>query len=129
MDQGTQQPNSGGGRRGFALPLVIIMLVVAMLSCGAFLSVAYHEYNLSRQEEQYSQCLFLAQAGLQRTLQMAGDTSDFTTLDGTVFADESLGTGTYTVNVNAVSASEATITATGRVSGRSRTVSQKISRD
>ena len=129
MHDDTEQMTDGEGRRGFALPLVIIMLVVAMLSCGAFLSVAFHEYNLSKQEEQYSQCLFLAQAGLQRTLELASGTSDFSTLDGTVYTDEPLGTGTYTVNVNAMSASEATITATGRVSGRSRTISQRISRD
>lgn len=129
MVKDTQQANGRDGRRGFALPMVLIMLVVAMLSCGAFLSVAFHEYNLSQQEEQYSQCLFLAQAGLQRTLQLASDTSDFGTLDGTVYADEPLGPGTYTVDVNAVSASEATITATGQVAGRSRTIRQRISRD
>jgi len=116
------------GRRGFALPSALILLIVAMLSCGAFLSVAFHEYNLSVQEEQHAQALFLAQAGLQRTLNRASNTP-FDLMSSQPFTDEPLGPGTYTVEVSNPETGTAVIVSTGNVSERSRTIRQTISRD
>ncbi len=124
----SQNTNRGLERmRGFALPSALILLVVAMMSCGAFLSVAYHEYNLSVQEEQHAQALFLAQAGLQRTLNLASNTP-FDKMSAQPFTAEPLGAGTYTVEVSSPD-DELIIVSTGNVSDRSRTIRQTIIRD
>jgi len=121
--------DSRRGRRGFALPAVLIMLVVAMLSCGAFLSVAFHEYNLAVQEERHAQALFLAEAGIQRTLNLADNVSDLSSLPAHPYTDEPLGPGTYSVDVPSATSGRATIVATGQVSERSRSIRLQISQD
>ena len=119
----------GRGRRGFALPAVLIALVVAMLSCGAYLTVAFHEYNESVRQEKHAQAFFLAEAGRQRALHRADNSASFGNITGELFSGVELGPGTYTVTVSSPTSGEATIVSTGRVDEQVRTIQMDISRD
>ncbi len=104
-----------GGQEGLALTLVLfIMLILLFLGLG-YLSWAFHETNLTIKEERNKQAFFLAKAGLQRALYELDEESDWNTLDGVLYPNEPLGAGTYSVRINASSADDATIHATGTV--------------
>ncbi len=117
------RPASGSGtRKGFALPAVMIALVVVTILGFGYLSIAYHEANLARKELDYSQAFFLAEAGLHRTYYRLINTDDWSTLPSTLYSDEPLGEGTYSVVLTDKSTNAVTVNATGRVGGMSRTV-------
>ncbi|MEF8787988.1 MAG: hypothetical protein V5A84_02850 [Planctomycetota bacterium] len=129
MDRKQARLHGPHRRGGFALPAAIIMLVVAMLSCGAFLSVAFHEYNLSVHEEQDAKAFYLAQGGIQRTLNLASNTSSLDSMPSDPYTEEPLGDGTYSVQVTNPDSDTAVIVSTGRIMDRSRIIRQTISRD
>lgn len=109
--------------------MVLIVLIAAMMSCGAFLTVAFYEYNQAAREVRHSQALFLAQAGLQRAMSDAGAASSLSNLTGMPYQNVALGPGTYTVEIDSASGGGVVIRSTGTVQDRSRTIQLRLSRN
>ena len=115
-------------RRGLALPAVMIVLIIAMLTCAAFLELAFHEWNLATKEEKTTQAFFLAQAGVQRTLYLLESTDDWTGLATEPYSDVSLADGTYSVEFTSINANEVTILSTGQVDEHTRKITMTVSK-
>lgn len=116
------------GRSGFALPAVMIALVVVTVLAFSYMALAYHEANLTQRELDYSKAFFLAEAGLHRTYYQLVNTDDWSTLPSVLYSNESLGDGTYTVELTGLSTDDATVNATGLVRGKDRTLSASTSK-
>ncbi len=118
-----------GGRHGFAMGAVLIVLIVTIVFGFGYLALAYHEANLGAKEVQSSAAFYVAEAGVQRTLYLLSVTEDWTALSSTLFEDEPLvDVGTYTVELRDRAEKTLKIHAKGTVLNQSRILEMSVSK-
>ena len=100
---------------GYVIPMVMMFLVIVSLIGAGLLALAGTELELAKRAEASRQAFYLAEAGAQRTLALLAVEDPWDTSPGavTLFSEEVLQNGTYTVRLENVSADEATIVAEG----------------
>ena len=87
--------------RGSALLLALLILAVLLLLGGAFLSSSLSERSIAVNQTNAGKSLNLAEAGVEHTrgLLPTTDIDALLTAGGTMFSNQGLDDGTYTVNV------------------------------
>lgn len=135
--QSSAGPRVGNtGAAGYALAFVLSFLVIISILGGGTLAVASFEGQQYHVTYASRQAFYLAEAGAERAqAQLAvtsGDWNGSYSAGQVLFSSESLGVGTYTVTIDTVAASEATLTSSGTQpygdNSRTRTIELVVQR-
>jgi hypothetical protein len=107
----TKASAAAADSRGYALTMVMGLLLILGLMGSGMLAMSTSEGMLYSQAYLERQAFYLAEAGSQRLIARLAKSETWT---GTVgYDDESLGTGEYSVVLNSVSETAVTFVATG----------------
>ncbi|HTY44826.1 MAG TPA: hypothetical protein VMD52_02395 [Patescibacteria group bacterium] len=118
-------------KKGVALILCLVVVVILMVLSAAMLSSNITEGFVAQRFARSSQAFWLAEAGIQRAHRTLNDNSWGTTGWNVAGLDsysktENLAIGTYSVTVNCISCSNPIATSTGTVNGVQRQVMVKF---
>ncbi len=100
-------------RRGYAMAMVLGLLVILSLMGSGVLAMSTSEGMLYTQSYLKRQAFYLAEAGNQRLIANLVECNDWNLFAGTVFTGESLGPGTYNLTLTLTGPNTAIIETTG----------------